>query len=38
MSGLKKKSPAEELIESLLQDVGEDSENPSAENSSEEGS
>jgi hypothetical protein len=37
MSGLKKKSPAEELIESLLQDVGEDSENPSEESSSEEG-
>jgi len=36
MSGLKKKTPAEELIESLLQDVGEDSENPSEENSSEE--
>jgi len=38
MSGLKKKTPAEELIESLLQDVGEDSENPSEENASEEGS
>lgn len=37
MSGFKKKSPAEELIESLLQDVGDDSENAeSAEASSEE--
>ncbi|MCC2679537.1 MAG: hypothetical protein K0R29_2113 [Pseudobdellovibrio sp.] len=36
MSGLKKKTPAEELIESLLQDVGDDSENASSETPSEE--